>query len=171
MKLSQLREGDYHPFYQPYIDTLNDADLVVLMERQLENFPQFLSSIPDEKVHFRYAEGKWTVLEVLVHILDAERVFQYRALRIARGDKTPLPGFEQNDYVPESAANTRDLQGVIDEYKAVRLSTLTLYRSFSEDILKRKGIASGAEVSVGGLGFVTCGHQKHHRDLLRSRYL
>lgn len=170
MKRSDLNEGDYHPFYQPYITALGDEDLVSLMERQLQNFPQFLKSIPEEKTYYRYATGKWTVIEVLIHLLDAERVFQYRAMRIARGDKTPLPGFEQNDYVPESGAASRDLKSVIEEYKLVRGSTLALYRTFSEEVLRRTGIASGATVSVGAIGFITCGHQRHHRDILRARY-
>ncbi len=171
MKLSDLKEGDYHPFYGPYIAALGDAPLVSLMEKQLNNFPQFLNSIPQDKLQFRYAAEKWSVLEMLVHVLDAERVFQYRALRIARGDQTPLPGFEQNDYVPESGASSRSLKSIVEEYQIIRRSTLALYQNFSEDILRRTGVASGAKVSVGALGFIICGHQKHHRDVLRARYL
>lgn len=171
MKRSALSEADYHPFYAPYIEALDDEPLVPLMERQLQNFPQFLKSIPENKVHFRYEAGKWTVMEVLVHLLDAERVFQYRALRIARGDQTPLPGFEHNDYVPESGASDRDMGSIVDEYQIVRRATWSLYRTFSEEVLQRRGTASGATISVGALGFIICGHQKHHRNVIRARYL
>lgn len=171
MKPSDLKEGDCPPFYSPYIKTLGDEQLLGLLEHQLHNFPKFLKSIPKEKTHYRYAEGKWTVIEVLVHVLDAERVFQYRAMRIARGDQTPLPGYEQDDYVPESGAASRDLKSVVEEYAIVRGSTLALYKTFSEEVLRRKGIASGAWVSVGALGFIICGHQRHHRDILRAKYL
>ena len=171
MKRSGLSEGDYHPFYSPYIDTLADEPLVPLMERQLNNFPQFLKSIPKDKVHYSYGPGKWSVIEVLVHLLDAERVFQYRALRIARGDQKPLPGFEQNEYVPNSGASSRKMDSIIEEYEIVRRSTLALYRTFTDEVLQRKGTASGAGVTVGALGFIICGHQKHHRDVIRARYL
>ena len=171
MQITELAKGDYHPFYEPYVQALGNVELMEMLEKQYQNFPQFLGSIPEEKLEHRYAEGKWSIAEVLVHILDAERVFQYRALRISRGDITPLPSFDQDKYVPQSNATGRSLESIIEEYKSVRMSTLTLFRSFPEKILHRKGTASNAIVSVGALGFLICGHQKHHRNVLRERYL
>ncbi len=171
MKRSDLAIGDYHSFYEPYIKALGEVDLLEMLERQLVNFPQFLASIPEDKLSYSYGENKWTVAEALVHILDAERIFQYRALRIGRGDITPLASFDQDAYVPQSHANTRTLASIIEEYKSVRQSTLSLFQSFPEKILHRKGTASNAIVSVGALGFMICGHQKHHKGILKERYL
>ena len=171
MKVSDLKEGDFHPFYGPYIDTLGDPDLLEMLKRQKGNFPEFIASIPDELWHSAYEEGKWTIAEVLVHILDAERVFQYRALRIGRGDTTPLPGFDQDAYVPASGAAQRSKEEIIEEYRIVRASTISLYSQFSEEDLRLKGVASNSPTSVGALGFIICGHQKHHRNIIRSRYL
>ena len=171
MQITDLAKGDYHPFYEPYVQALGNVELLEMLERQFQNFPQFLASIPEDKLEYRYADEKWTVGEVLVHILDAERVFQYRALRIGRGDITPLPSFDQDAYVPQSNAVGRSLESIIEEYKCIRMSTLTLFRSFPESTLHRKGTASNSIVSVGALGFLICGHQKHHKGVLKERYL
>lgn len=172
MKLSQLREGDCPAYYQTYLDTMDpETDLLQLMESQLGNFPQFMASIPPEKWGYRYAAGKWTVAEALMHVLDTERVFQYRALRLGRKDATPLPGFEQDTWVAHSRADHRSAADVIEEYRAVRAATLWLFRNFDEADFAWKGTASGKSVSLGALGFMICGHQKHHRNILRARYL
>jgi len=171
MKAAELDKNDYHPFYQPYIMELGDVELVEMLKKQRTNFPQFIASIPEEKWHSAYAEGKWTIAEALVHILDAERVFQYRALRFARNDTTDLPGFDQDAYVPRSGASERTKEDVIEEYDAVRASTIALYSQFDDEILKRKGTANNSAMSVAALGFIICGHQRHHRNVIRSRYL
>lgn len=171
MKTSELKEHEYNPYYSAYIEAIGEVDLMKTLKKQIENYPQFLASIPEDKLNYQYAEGKWTVAEVLVHVLDSERVFQYRALRFARKDQTPLPGFDQDLYVPQSGASNRKIESIIEEYKAIRQSTITLYESFEEGILKRKGVASNSNMSVAALGFIICGHQKHHRNILRERYL
>lgn len=171
MKSSQLEDHEYNPYYKPYIEALGEVTLMDCLRKQLENYPQFLASIPKDKLNYKYAEGKWTVAEVILHVLDAERVFQYRALRFARKDQTPLPGFEQDDYVPASMAEKRSLDSLIDEYKAVRAATISLFENFNAEVLMRKGVASNAPMSVRALGFIMCGHQKHHRNILRERYL
>ena len=172
MKLSHLREGDCPAYYQTYLDTLDpETDLLQLMESQLGNFPQFIASIPAEKWEYRYAPDKWTVAEALMHVLDTERVFQYRALRLGRKDATPLPGFDQNPWVVNSRAGRRAASDVIEEYQAIRASTLWLFRYFEEADFTWKGTASGKAVSLGALGFMICGHQKHHRNVIRARYL
>lgn len=171
MRKSELGSGNYSPFYQTYIDTLGDVELMDIHQKQLQNFPEFIESIPDTKLNYAYDEGKWTVAEVLIHLIDAERVFQYRALRFSRGDLTPLPGFDQDNFVPNSNANRRSKESIAAEYKAVRKSTIALFSNFDRQTLQKKGIASNAEMSVAALGFIISGHQKHHRNIIRERYL
>lgn len=171
MKTSDLLKNDYHPFYEPYILALGDVDLVDMLKKQKENFPQFIASIPDDQWHSAYADGKWTIAEVLMHVLDAERVFQYRALRFARNDNTSLPGFDQDTYVPFCGAAAMTKEGVIEDYRIIRASTIALFSKFDEATLRRKGTANDSAMSVGALGFIICGHQRHHRDVIRAKYL
>ncbi|MCK5440840.1 MAG: DinB family protein [Maribacter sp.] len=171
MRSIELQSEDYNPFYQTYIDVLGNVELMDMLRRQLKNFPEFLESLPDEKLGYAYAKSKWTIAEVLVHVLDAERVFQYRALRFMRGDKTPLPGFDQNIFVPNSNADRRTKESIIEEYKVIRRSTIALYSNMNGQSLRRKGVASDSPMSVAALGFIICGHQKHHRNVIRERYL
>ncbi|MCE2612060.1 DinB family protein [Flavobacteriaceae bacterium D16] len=171
MRSTELRSDEFHEFYKPYIDILGDVELLEMLSRQLVNFPQFLASIPEEKLQYAYAPGKWSIAQVLVHILDSERVFQYRALRFARNDQTPLPGFDQDDYISYSGADSVSKELLIQQYQAVRQSTIALFASLDKEALMRKGQASGVEMSVRALGFFCCGHQKHHRNIIRERYL
>lgn len=169
---SELTVSEYNPYYQPYMDVLGEE--VKLMDQLIDGkdiFISFLRDIPSEKLNFSYADGKWTLSEILMHLIDAERVFQYRALRFARKDSTPLPGFDQDIYVPESNANQRSKDAIVSEYAAVRESSINLFKSFSDDELKRLGSASGSDMSVRALGFVICGHQAHHLKIIRERYL
>lgn len=171
MKPSALQTSDYNPYYKTYIDKIGDADLLASMEKQLNNFPKFIASIPEDKWAYAYADGKWTVAEALLHIIDTERIFQYRALRFSRNDDSHLPGFDQDLYVPHSNADRRSKDSIIKEYEAVRNASLSLYASFDDTTLLRKGTASGSQMSVAALGFITLGHQRHHRDIIRERYL
>ena len=171
MKSSILQTGDYNAYYKTYIDKVGDADLLQAMEKQLRNFPKFIASIPEDKWHYAYEEGKWTIAEALLHIVDTERIFQYRALRFSRGDESHLPGFDQDIFVPHSNANARSKDSIIKEYEAVRQSSLALFSSFDESTLLKRGTASGSQMSVGAGGFIILGHQRHHRDLIRDRYL
>ena len=120
---------------------------------------------------FSYADGKWSVAEVLVHLMDAERVFQYRALRFARNDRTELKGFDQDAYVPESSANSRNKKDIEEEFVAIRKSSLKLFGSLGAEELSRSGKANGTSMSVRALGFVICGHQAHHFKIIKDRYL
>lgn len=171
MKTSELSRTDYNPFYHTYIEVLGEVDLLDMMQKQLGNFPEFIKSVPESLLHTAYAEGKWTIAEVLLHVIDAERVFQYRAFRIGRGDQTPLPGFDQDAYVPRSRAGSRDKNSLISEYESVRMASLSLFRNLDESQLKQYGTISNARISVAALGFIICGHQKHHRNIIRQRYL
>lgn len=171
MNISALDKSEYPSFYQPYLDVLGDVELFDILERQLGNFPKFLDSLPEEKFGFAYADGKWTLAEVLVHILDTERVFQYRALRLMRGDKTPLPGFDQDLFVPNSNAAKRTKKSIIEEYATVRQSTMALFETMDRLDLHKIGSVSNGTMSVAAIGFIICGHQKHHRNVIRERYL
>ncbi|PRX55072.1 DinB family protein [Flagellimonas meridianipacifica] len=166
-----LSDSEYHPYYGNYIALSGDAPFLQTLEKGLNEFQDFVSSIPDDRMNYAYDEGKWTVSELLMHLIDAERVFQHRAFRFARNDKTPLPGFEQDDYVPESKAGIRSRKEIIEEFLTVRNSSIQLFKSFNEDILIRMGIASGSPMSVRALGHVICGHQIHHFNVIRERYL
>ena len=171
MKVADLRSSEYHAYYGPYIKALEDLTLLDILNQSREVLSAFVQEIPEEKFKFSYAQGKWSIAEVLVHLCDAERVFQYRALRFARNDKTELQGFDQDLYVPESRANDRSKEDILDELLAVRSSSIRLFSSFNDNELLRLGSANGAEMSVRALGFVICGHQAHHFKIIRERYL
>ncbi|TAI48722.1 DinB family protein [Flagellimonas allohymeniacidonis] len=171
MLSSDLLPSEYHPYYAGYINIVDDVHLMSALQKGRDVFLDFVSTFPESRLHYAYADGKWTAAEVLVHILDAERVFQYRAFRFARNDKTALPGFEQDDYVLESKANDKSKEEILQEFTGIRDSTWALFASLNENELKREGSASGSLMSVRALGFVICGHQKHHLGILRERYL
>lgn len=171
MRVSELNPKEYGSFYKVYLDTLGDVELYDILQSQLLNFPKFMESIPTVKLDYAYAPGKWTIKEALVHIMDTERVMQYRALRFMRGDRTPLPGFDQDIFVPNSFAAPRTIQDIIQEYSCIRQSTIALYTNMDKKALSNIGTASNAPMSVAALGFIICGHQKHHRNVIRERYL
>jgi uncharacterized damage-inducible protein DinB len=171
MTSNDLKASEYNPYYQSYINKTTVLDLKTGLKANKENVVFFLRSIPENKLDYRYTEGKWTIKEILLHIIDTERIFAYRALRIARKDQTPLPGFEQDDYVPESNANLRSFENLLDEYKAVREATITLFNTFGDDVLILTGTASNSPVSVRAMGFIIIGHENHHCDVIKERYL
>lgn len=171
MKTSELKLTEPIPFYNTYINVLGEVELMKCLKKQLNNFPEFLKSIPEEKYEYAYADKKWTIAEAIHHIIDTERVFQYRALRFSRGDTTALAGFDQDTFVAGANVSKRSKLSLIKEYQIVRESTIALFDDFDTEILKQKGIASSLEWSVASLGFVICGHQRHHRNIIRERYL
>jgi uncharacterized damage-inducible protein DinB len=171
MKSSQLPVTEYAPSYAAYIKLLGDVNLIEELEISLHEFIKFVQNIPMDKFDYRYAEGKWTIKEIIQHLIDTERIFSYRAMRISRNDKTPLPGFDEDDYVNNTNANGRNLQELLTEMALVRQSTIALFKSFSEEQLRRMGFASNNPVSVRAIGFSTIGHQKHHQKIFQERYL
>ncbi len=171
MKSSSLQSNEYANFYKPYIEALGEVVLMNELEQSLSFFIDFLKTIPYEKHEFRYAEGKWTIKDIVQHLIDAERIFAYRALRIARKDKTPLPGFEENEYVETALANKREMNDLIKEFITVREATISLFKTFTEEQLLQMGTASEKPVSVRAIGFITMGHQKHHEKIIKERYL
>ena len=171
MKSNQLPINEYADFYKSYIQVLEDVELIEELEICLHEFIKFVQNIPMDKFDYRYEVGKWTIKEIIQHLIDSERVFSYRALRISRNDKTPLSGFNENDYVDNSNGNDRNLQGLLTELAVVRQATLSLFNSFSQEQLTKIGIASNNEVSVRAIGFIIIGHQKHHQKIFAERYL
>jgi uncharacterized damage-inducible protein DinB len=171
MKTDQLPINEYSKFNAIYIQAVGNVDMIEELEICLHDFIRFVQNIPLDKFDYRYAEGKWTIKDIIQHIIDTERIFTYRALRISRNDKTPLPGFEENDYVANTNANGRSIQDLLAELSAVRQATLYLFKSFSWEQLERIGTASNNEISVRAIGFILIGHQKHHQKVFQERYL
>jgi hypothetical protein len=158
-------------YYHQYIAQVKDDDLMTGLKKQTKSFTRLLNNIPKKKRDYRYAEGKWTVKEVLQHIIDAERVFAYRALCFARKDATPLPSFDENMYADNCKAGNRKWKDLVNEFMAVRLSTLLLFSSFDEEQLENSGTASGKSNYVLGIGFIIAGHANHHAVILKEKYL
>jgi hypothetical protein len=162
--------SEYAPYQAGYVASVPDGDIFEILARQAESFPAFLRSFGEDRGNHRYAPGKWTVKELVGHINDSERVFAYRALRFARGDATPLPSFEQDDYVSSGNFNARSLDSLATEFAHLRATTLDLYYHLDEDAFARRGTASGFVVTVRAMAFVLAGHVAHHEGLLRERY-
>ena len=163
--------GEFAEYYGKYITKTAGPDPVECLASQLQDFTAFLRSIAPAKHLYRYAEDKWSVQEMLQHITDTERIFAYRALRIARGDQTPLPGFEQDPYVPASEADAANWDDLVKEFSAVRESTLALLRLFPQAVWMRRGTASNNPISVRAITWILAGHVEHHRAVLRQWYL
>lgn len=171
MKKEDLQTTEYNQFYSSYVNMVND-DLTLLqaLESGKESSLAFFSAISSEKLLYAYAKGKWTILQVLLHLIDTERIFQYRALCIARNDKTSFPGFDQDNYIEPSRANNRGLLSLLEEYLSVRHSTLQLFKNLPEDSLTRLGEASNNLLSPRAAGFIIAGHELHHIKIVRERY-
>ena len=159
------------PFYKGYVDLVRHMDLSEALYNSGITTFELIKSIPEEKGEFRYAPGKWSIKELLNHVLDAERIFCYRALRFSRMDSTPLPGFEENDYAPNANAHARSLNAFADELARLRATTIDLFSSFTPEMLQQKGAANNSTISVINLGYVIAGHETHHRNILTERYL
>ncbi|MDB4851367.1 DinB family protein [Flavobacteriaceae bacterium] len=167
-----LLPNEYHSYFKIYIDDLasNGKSIIENLIETGNHLEQFATTISKEKELYVYAEGKWTFKQLLVHVIDTERIFNYRALRFARNDSTELQGFDHDFYNENVAANSQELQELIDEFKSVRASSISLFKSFSEEVLLRKGSASGNIISVRAIGFLISGHQKHHLKIFKERY-
>lgn len=158
-------------WYHRYINQVQEEDLDKAIQTNTETSIQFLHSIPEEKWNHRYADDKWSIKEMIQHIIDAERIFSYRALCFARGEKTSLPGFEENDYAAASKADTRSKEELIEEFETVRKSIQQLFNSLDEEQLHSVGVANNNLISVNAIGFIIPGHVQHHINILRERYL
>ena len=162
--------GEYAPFYETYISKVKGNDIVGILEVQRLQMAQLFAARSERDGNFRYAPDKWTVKEVLGHVSDSERIFVYRALRIARGDQTPLSGFEQDEYVRGGNFAERTLANLAEEFGLVRAASIALFKSLQKEAWQRRGVANKNEVSVRALAFIVAGHELHHRLILEERY-
>lgn len=162
--------GEYHAVYDRYLARLDGDDALAALRRAAVETPRRLAGLDEARALSRYAPGKWSVKEVVGHVADAERVFACRALRIARADATPLPGFDENAYVPAGGFDARPLASIVDEFRAVRAATLALFDGLDAAAAARLGTASGARVSVRALAWIIAAHEHHHLAILRERY-
>ena len=158
------------PHFVGYIKRVPELDPVTVCAAQIEDTATLLRPMSDTDALYRYDRGKWSIKEVVGHLADVERIMAYRALRIARGDTTPLPGFDENAYVPAAGFDTRSLADLIGELRTARAATLALLRTFDADAWRRRGTASDKPVSVRALAFMIPGHERHHVEILRTRY-
>jgi uncharacterized damage-inducible protein DinB len=162
---------EYDPYFATYIDKVEGDDLLGQLAAVQVVTRKRLSGISEAEAEHRYAAGKWSIKEILAHLIDGERIFCARAVAFARGDRTALPGFDENAYAAASNADRRPLSEILEELAAVRAATIALFRSFDEAELSRSGIASESRISVRALGFAIAGHELHHRAVIEERYL
>jgi len=170
LSISRPERGEYDPYYDRYISLVTGSDILSTLDSQRRQTMLLLSGRDEADGDLRYAPDKWSAKEVLGHVCDTERIFIYRALRISRADRTPMEGFEQDDYVRNGPFASRPLAELIDDYLAVRRATLTFLRNLDEQAWLRRGIANKNEVSVRALAYITAGHELHHRRILEGKY-
>lgn len=169
--ITRPAQTEYPVYYHTYISQVAGNDLIALLQKGNENIQGFISALPPHKADYRYQPGKWSVKEILIHLMDAERIFAYRALRFSRGDRTGLPGFDENEYVPNCDASSRSLENILTEYQALRASSISFFENLTHDMLIRSGIANGQEISVRALAYIIAGHEVHHLSVIKERYL
>jgi uncharacterized damage-inducible protein DinB len=170
--MARPQTGDYGNFYQNYINLVEGDDAVAAMEQSIKPLESFFQILENADLQYSYGPGKWTLAQLLQHIIDTERIFAYRALCIGRGEKQRLPGFEENEYAEASPAANRKLKGLSEELLTLRKASIILFRSLAkENALDKKGIASEQAISVNALGFIIIGHVLHHIKVISERYL
>ena len=171
MKVKDLNIGEYGAFYQPYLDICGNEELIEGLKFNLAKTSEFFKSIPLMKHEYSYENGKWTTKELIQHLIDTERIFAYRALRFARNDSTDLPGYDHNNYVPQSKADKREFKELIEEFIIVRNSSISLFKSFSANMMLKSGNSNNNQMSVRAIAFILVGHCNHHCKVIEERYL
>jgi uncharacterized damage-inducible protein DinB len=159
------------PHFMRYVEYVKGLEMMDALKTSSAQMQEFLKTVPEEKGTYRYAEGKWSIKEVLTHLMDAERIFCYRALRFARNDKTELHGFEENDYAPEANAHARTIRQLAEEMVRLRATTIDLFASCTPAMLARSGKANKAEVQVKAFAYIASGHEMHHLSIFQERYM
>ena len=168
-----ILKTEYTPYFEQYLELVgfDNKTIIENLESSQIAFEKVFRNLPEEKHVFSYALGKWTIKELIQHIIDTERIFSFRALSFARNDQTAMPGFDHDAFVANDNANERDYYDLLDEMKVLRTSTIQLFKSFSEEALLRMGVASNNKISVRALGYLFSGHQIHHLNIVNERYL
>ena len=164
-------ETEYMPYFGKYVSLVAGDDILTALSDQISATAALLRGIPESQGNFRYAAGKWSINELLGHMIDSERIFTYRALCFARNDKTPLPGYEQDDYIRNASFDACSLGDLAAEFESVRRATLFLFKHLDAEAWMRRGMANENEVSVRALAYIIAGHELHHLGILRDRYL
>ncbi len=165
------KENEYKPFYSDYIANVKDENVIEFQKNQLERVKELFNSVDENNGSYAYAEGKWTIKEILGHLADTERILAYRALCFARGEKQILPGFEEDEYVQEGFFNKRTIKDLLEEFAALREANIVMFQSFPDEILMRRGKASSSEFTVNALQYIIPGHVEHHLKILTEKYL
>lgn len=169
--MNRPEKNEYDPYYETYVSLVGDGDIVDTLERQAAEVREFFAAIPEEKGPYAYAEGKWSIKELLGHIIDGERMFMYRIFRISRADKTPIEGFEQDGYIENARSNSRRFADLLEEFAALRRANIIAYRHFSDEDWGRTGTANELEITPRALAYIMAGHVTHHLNILKDRYL
>jgi DinB superfamily len=169
--MSRPDKNEYAEYYEKYISLVAENNIVAAMQNQLEEFTNLFASIPEAKGAFSYAPNKWTIKELVGHLIDGERIFAYRALRFSRSDKLPIEGFEQDDYVANADFNSIKLADLVEELSLLRRANILFFKNLTTEMQVLKGTASNAEISVRALAFIMVGHIRHHLNILNARYL
>jgi hypothetical protein len=169
--MNRPAETEYAAYYQGYVGQVNESDIMAVLRSEIDDLDVLLGRVPADKETYAYAEGKWTIREIVGHLIDGERVFGYRALCIARGEQQNLPGFEQDDYMRTAPYNHVDLEDLLSELRLVRLSNIAMFRTLDEEAWSRVGTANNNQVTVRALAFIMAGHLRHHMKVLQERYL
>jgi len=169
--MNRPETNEFAPYYNNYISLVDGNDVLSVLEAQPAELRALISNVPEEKGTFAYAEGKWTIKELISHLIDGERIFAYRVLRVSRGDKTPIEGFEQDDYIKNSNANIRTFADLLEEFDLQRRSNMILFNNLSDEASQRLGIANEKSISTRALIYTMAGHVRHHINVLKERYL
>ena len=169
--MNRPTESEYAPYYQSYIDRVSESDILPVLRSQMDELDVLLGRVESHQETFRYAEGKWSIRELVGHLIDGERVFGYRAFCIARGEQQNLPGFDQDDYMATSHYDQIELEDLMSELRLIRLGNIAMFRTLDEEAWSRVGVANSNSVSVRALVFIMAGHLRHHMNVLRERYL
>lgn len=171
LKISRPEANEFDSYYERYVSLVKGGDIIAALKNQSAETTNLLNKIDAEKADFRYAEGKWSVKEVVGHLIDTERIFAYRALRIARGDRTPIEGYEQDDYIKNAEFAECSLADLAEEFALLRRANLLMFKNLSETVWHRRGAANNNEISVRALAYISAGHEIYHVDILKERYL
>tara|TARA_R110001592_G_scaffold246194_1_gene507856 strand:+ start:7 stop:522 length:516 start_codon:yes stop_codon:yes gene_type:complete len=169
--MNDIKTHNFAEYFNHYVNLANDTDVISGLKNTYKTTKELVANITDEQANAAYAEGKWTIKELLVHMMDTERIFCERALRFARNDKQDLPSFDHDEFVLGSEANDRSLKSIMKEYKAIRKSTIALFKNFSPAMLEKSGTANKNELTVLSIGYIIAGHDTHHRNVLIEKYL
>lgn len=169
--IARPAQDEYDLYYERYISLVATDDIVATLQKQAQETQDLLSPLSEQQANFCYAPGKWSVKEILGHISDTERILSYRALRISRGDKTPIEGFDQDDYVPNAKFDRRTMGDLLAEFSVVRNATVHLFRHWDAEAGKRVGTANQKQITARALAYIIAGHELHHRRILREKYL